>query len=307
MIGPPSTMLTVGTNPAIVYALVLVSHRNPYTLEWLDEPLQPLPDMLIPADPPPWWRTKKKATQFANGMSRGDHRGTMILASSLCTDTAAEASQILDYFDDIYAYLESIEPPNYPLPVNQALAAEGAALFECHCEGCHGSYDADPEAETYPNLLVPLGVIGTDDTFASLSAGPLNYLEEWFNESYFGTVSHVETADPFVGYVAPPLDGIWASAPYFHNASVPTLALVLDSGARKRYWRRVDMESTSYDWDELGWKWEEVGYGQAQASALERRFIYDTTLQGHDNGGHTFGDGFTDHERAAVLEYLKTI
>ena len=29
------------------------------------------------------------------------------------------------------------------------------------------------------------------------------------------------------GYVAPPLDGIWASAPYFHNGSVPTVYHVL--------------------------------------------------------------------------------
>ena len=30
------------------------------------------------------------------------------------------------------------------------------------------------------------------------------------------------------GYVAPPLSGIWASAPYLYNGSVPTLAMPLD-------------------------------------------------------------------------------
>lgn len=36
-------------------------------------------------------------------------------------------------------------------------------------------------------------------------------------------------------------------------------------------------------------------------------YIYDTTILGHDNGGHTFGDHFSDAERAAVIEYLETI
>ena len=76
-------------------------------------------------------------------------------------------------------------------------------------------------------MLIPLDVIGTDAVMATKAAGEFNYLEEWFNESYYGTVSRVETQSPFVGYVAPPLDGIWASAPYFHNGSVPSIELVL--------------------------------------------------------------------------------
>jgi len=36
------------------------------------------------------------------------------------------------------------------------------------------------------------------------------------------------------GYQAPPLDGVWATAPYFHNGSVPTIADVLDSNQMTR-------------------------------------------------------------------------
>ncbi|MCX4242972.1 c-type cytochrome [Paraliomyxa miuraensis] len=307
--GPASIMLTTGTNPAIEFAFILLSHRDPYTLEWLDEPIQELPDdMMIPSDPPPWWHARKKASQFANGMSRGDHRGTMILASSLCTDTVAEAAVILDYFVDVVAYLESIEPPQYPYPIDAELATAGAEVFECHCEGCHGSYDANDEHEFYPNMLIPLDLIGTDPVFAAYGAGEFNYLEEWFESSFFGTVTELGVTEPFVGYVAPPLDSVWASAPYFHNASVPTLDLVLDSNARPTYWKRVDFDSTNYDWDALGWPYEELDHGQDQAGPLEpRNLIYDTTKPGHGNGGHDFGDVLTPQERAAVLEYLKTI
>lgn len=47
--------------------------------------------------------------------------------------------------------------------------------------------------------------------------------------------------------------------------------------------------------------------GQALAEPLTRRFVYDTTLKGHGNQGHTYGDGLTQPERLALLEFLKTM
>jgi mono/diheme cytochrome c family protein len=306
-IGPWSTMRTVGTNSAIMYAVALVNHRDPYTLAWLDEPTEPLPEgFVVAADAPPWWRVGKKAAQFANGMSRGDHRGTMILASSLCTDSAAEAAPIMEYFADINAYLATIEAPEYPFAIDAALAEEGAAIFECDCSGCHGTYDEDPANETYPSLLLPLNVIGTDAVMASSAAEDFSYLEEWFNESYYGTVTTVAVEDPFIGYVAPPLDGIWATAPYFHNGSVPSIELVLDSSARPTFWKRSDYDSTNYDDDALGWPWQQA-QSQADTAMNQRKYVYDTTIMSHSKGGHTFGDHLTNDERAAVLEYLKTL
>ncbi|MFY0533496.1 hypothetical protein [Nannocystis pusilla] len=257
-LGPYSTMLTIGANPAVMFAIILLSHRDPVTLAWSDEPRYELStELVIPADPPPWWRVGKKASNFANGMSRRDHRGTMVLASSLCTDSVEEAGPVVDYFADIQAYLASLEAPRYPFAIDEALAADGAEIFECNCAGCHGTYADDPEAETYPNLLIPLDVIGTDASFATLSAegGFYHHLKDWFNESFYGMFSEVVTDDPTPGYTAPPLDGIWATAPYFHNGSVPSIALVLDSTARPSRWRRLDYDSTHFDQAALGWPW----------------------------------------------------
>jgi len=310
VLAPYSQMATIGADPAVMFAIVLLAHRDPVTLAWQDEPNFELhDDLVIPADPPPWWRTAKKATHFANGMSRGDHRGTMILASSLCTDTAAEAAAMLDYFADIQAYLGSLEAPKYPFEIDAELASQGRETFECHCAGCHGTYDEDPSLETYPNLLIPYEVVGTDPSFVlgASEGGVYSGLRQWFNMSYYGTVSEIVTEEPFPGYVPPPLDGIWATAPFFHNGSVPTLALVLESDARPQYWRRVSYDSTVFDQSALGWPWEALDHGQAEASPEERNTIYDTTLYGYGNGGHTFGDHLDPLERAALLEYLKTL
>jgi hypothetical protein len=309
VLGPTVVMATVGANPAVMYAVTLLAHRDPETLAWSDEPMfELLEGKNLPADTPPWWRAKKKATHFANGMSRGDHRGTMILASSLCTDTVEEATGYLDDFTDIQAYLRSLEPPAYPFPIDEALAAEGREVFDCNCAGCHGTYDEDPEAETFPNLIVPTEVVGTDPVFADYAApgGAYHHLQSRFNASFYGTVTEVVTDDPFPGYTAPPLDGIWATAPFFHNGSVPTIALVLDSTARPDFWRRVDYDSTHFDEAALGWPWE-ASVPQTHAPPEERRHIYDTTLFAYGNGGHTFGDHLDDAQRTALLEYLKTL
>lgn len=302
-------MLSVGTNPADRLAAVLSTHRDPDTLAWIDEPTVAIPDMILPVDTPPWWHVRKKTGLFCNGMARGDHRATMIYATSLCTDSVPEAEAILEYFDDIRAYIASIEAPSYPFAIDEALAAQGQAVFERDCACCHGSYVAatvaDQAAESYPNLLLPLEVVGTDPLLAT-QAHELP-LASFFNSSWYGEIGQLTTGDPFVGYVAPPLDGIWATAPYLHNASVPTLALVLDSTLRPAQWRRIDYDSTHFDEVALGWPWIAIAGFPDSVPEDQRKHVYDTTRLGHWNTGHTFGDHLSDDERLAVLEYLKTI
>lgn len=304
-VGDYTKMLTVGTNPADGLAAVLSAHRDKDTLEWIDEPQIELPDTILPVDTPPWWHTRKKSGLFWNGMSRGDHRATMIYATSLCTDSVPEAEAIFTYFNNINAFIESVEAPKYPFDIDEELADEGEQVFADNCQCCHGYYSDDPAAEAYPNMLIPLDIIGTDPLLSS-AAHALPF-KDWFNDSWYGAIGQLTTGEPFPGYVAPPLDGIWATAPYLHNASVPTLELVLDSTRRPKWWRRVDFDSTHFDQNAVGWPWVELAYGQANAPDDERKYVYDTTVVGHYNTGHPFGDHLTDQERRAVIEYLKTL
>ncbi len=305
-IGPYSVMATVGTNPAVPLTFALAAYKDPETLAWLDEPAFAPPTVLFPTDVPPWWRTKKKSSHFYNGMSRGDHRGTMILASMVCADSNEEAAEIMEYFDDLYAYIRSIEPPAYPFEVDTTLAERGEGIFLDDCAGCHGTYGESDDEDTYPNLIIPLDVIETDPTFAAYDEN-VAALEDWFGKTFFARYSTVIVDDPFPGYTPPPLDGIWATAPYLHNGSVPTIEAVIDPLQRPGYWRRLDFDSTNYDTERLGWPYESLTYGQAEAPQEERKYIYDTTLPGYSNSGHTFGNHLEAGERAALLEYLKTL
>jgi cytochrome c5 len=317
VLGPRTEMRTIGMNPAEMFAVILMVHHDRDTLAWSDEEVtpitikdengQPIPDALVTSDPPPWWRAHKKNALFYNGMARGDHRGTMAVATSVCVDDVERAQQVDEMFKDIQAYIRSLRAPSYPRPIDAALAAQGKPIFLQSCAGCHGTYAARDEEEWYPSLLIPLDVIGTDPVVANAGVVHAPQLVDWYNQSFYGSVTRLEPNNPFPGYMPPPLDGIWATAPYLHNGSVPTIELVLNSRARPTYWKRVDLDSTHFDEAALGWPYVEVQYPQAAAPESERTMIYDTTYWSQSNAGHPFGDHLSADQRRAVLEYLKTL
>jgi mono/diheme cytochrome c family protein len=259
------------------------------------------------SDPPAWWLIKKKKTRDWTGAI--DARSTRVdlvnLLSPFNSGTYIKKQQPL--FADIHAFLLRLEAPRYPFPIDQARAGQGRELFEQNCARCHGTYG--PKWK-YPNKIVPLAEIGTDRNLAeSLS----DKLAEHYNQTWLAKEIGPE-GKPFQftahqGYQAPPLDGVWATAPYFHNGSVPTVYHVLNSKARpKIYTRSYRTGREDYDPVKVGWKVTVLDRSpEAKMSGAERRKIYDTTRPGHGNGGHTFGDDLTEEERAAVIEYLKTL
>jgi len=293
---------TVGSNPATNLSWALMAHRDPETMVWSNTPLmEPPPETPVPLRVPPWWWMGKKNAMFYTTIGRGDHSRYMVFASLLCADTVAELSGIDAYAADIGAYIRSIPPPAFPHAIDHGLAAEGRVLFERNCSRCHGTYGAMPE---YPNRVVPLDEIGTDPTYAKwMTDGGLDRFYAWVERSPHG--GSVRAA-PARGYIAPPLDGIWAAAPFLHNGSVPNLRALLDSSLRPRFWRHASPRD--YDPEAVGWRHEVLDAGKsAFDDPSDRARVYDTTLPGYDNGGHLFGDELGGAERRAILEYLKTL
>ena len=301
-IAPYTQTLVVGVNPADNLTAALMAHRDPATLAWSDTAALALPPaQVVPVDVPPWWGMAKKHAMFYSAAGRGDHARTMMAASLLCTDSVAEAQAIDAAFVDVRAWIETLTAPAWSFPVDQALAATGKAVFDASCASCHGTYGA---GGVYPNEVVPLAVVGTDPLLATGASQFAAPYVAWFAASFWGQTSHL---DPQAGYVAPPLDGIWATAPYLHNGSIPTLAALLDSTTRPTYWTR-SFASTDYDQAAVGWMFTAVDHGQAaETNAQVRAKLYDTTLPGYGNAGHAFGDALSATDRTALLEYLKTL
>ena len=291
-----------GTSEAGAFAVYLLGLRKP-DLTLTDTPA----DLGLRADSvedvPAWWLLKKKRTMYHTGAT--DARSVRSVMQFLMhpLTTRAEFDAAEPKFRDILQYILSVEPPKYPFPVDATLAKRGEAVFAETCAGCHGTYGDKP---TYPNKVVPLAEVGTDPKrFENIGAQFGHaYNASWFAQEEPGGKPVRATA----GYQAPPLDGVWATAPYLHNGSVPTLAGVLDSASRPAvFTRSFRTGEADYDRERVGWKVTEVRPPGPGATGFERRKVYDTAQPGRGNGGHAYGDRLTGDERRAVVEYLKTL
>jgi len=117
------------------------------------------------------------------------------------------------------------------------------------------------------------------------------------------------SAEPFaslLSYKARALNGIWATAPYLHNGSVPTLYdLLLPQSSRPEVFR---VGSREFDNKKVGFM--SKGYDG---------FEFDTKQTGNSNAGHEYAAGKTaqpngmllpalnEVQRLELLEYLKTL
>jgi len=123
----------------------------------------------------------------------------------------------------------------------------------------------------------------------------------------------IDTPQGKVQYHARPLAGIWATAPYLHNGSVPSLYEMLLPAYRRT--KKFYLKEPNFDPRAVGLYADESQKGA---------FLFDTTLPGNNNAGHEFRAGFrepaalggmarngvigpemTDDDRWAIIEYLK--
>ncbi len=286
---------TQGVNVADHIVNILAAYRNPNSLQiQYDSTLYPIPPVTLPTDTPPWWIAKKKKLWYYNGMAQGNILQHLIAASFLTYKDTTEVKNIYNEMKNVWAFIQSLKPPKYPKPINEKLAEEGETVFNNHCSGCHGTYGTDWD---YPNRIVPIDEVKTDSLLIKYYQQYKGY-ENWYNNSWFAKTVYPSFIKPQKGYIAPPLDGIWCTAPYLHNGSVPTVEALLNSKKRPEYWKR-NFSNTNYDYENLGWK-----YTVKKRGSLK---VYNTNIPGYKNHGHYFGDELTDSERKAVLEYLKTL
>ncbi|MBC3376656.1 hypothetical protein HU762_22195 [Pseudomonas sp. SWRI92] len=106
-------------------------------------------------------------------------------------------------------------------------------------------------------------------------------------------------------YKARPLAGVWATPPFLHNGSVPTIYQLLSPQAE----RATTFYKGSFEYDP-----RHLGY---RTEAFANGFLFDTKITGNHNSGHEFRSGergngvigrlLQPQERWALLEYLKVL
>jgi hypothetical protein len=226
-------------------------------------------------------------------------------------------------------------PNQYLLPIDAVKAANGKPLYDTYCGSCHAVIPRTANQEVQV-VMVPVEQIQTDPTMAVNAAtrmgqsGPLvgtykfivpigdtfaatasagdfitnSVVGVLLNHPFDGIVAAIEeyrrvkeapSFDP-KPYKARPLNGIWATAPYLHNGSVPNLAQLLLPPSQ----RMQQFSVGSRQYDPIN-----VGFVTAPSPGS---YLYDTTLPGNSNAGHDYGTAeLNDTQRLELLEYLKTL
>ncbi|RZJ44378.1 MAG: hypothetical protein EON86_03425, partial [Brevundimonas sp.] len=130
-----------------------------------------------------------------------------------------------------WRFVETVRPQPFPGTIDLARAEAGRAVYARACASCHGTYQetaGGPRLSSFPNWA---GDVGTDlararsmdeALAARVNASPLRQ-----------AISAAHTGV----YAAPPLTGLWQSAPYLHNGSVPSLTALLGLEARPAWFR----------------------------------------------------------------------
>ena len=298
----------------------------------------PRPDRLdtIPADSKPgnWWVLKYKNRWLLDGsVVSGNPVYTNLIWNEIGRGTdLKELEGWLDKnqptIDEFTAAVFAAEPVRFteffpPESLDIESAKRGKALFDGTCATCHGSYLKGWELPQAASLTLterlatvevryhedtPVYDVGTD-TLRNRGMDSLVQLNDLSISKKSGVIIKPQT-----GYVPPPLVGIWARWPYFHNNSAPSLCAVLTRASeRPAAYYSGEPEDPKLDFDRTcnGYP---VGAAVPAAWIKDSEALFDTKRQGLGNQGHDEGvflkngeEMFTPAQKQDIIAFLQTL
>ncbi len=106
---------------------------------------------------------------------------------------------------------------------------------------------------------------------------------------------------PSIAYESRVLEGIWATAPYLHNGSVPTMAALLEPVENRPSEFKI---GPSYDPEKIGLAVEQTKFDYV----LKTTDCKGANIgSGNSRCGHEFGTRLSKEDKVALLEYLKIL
>jgi hypothetical protein len=281
---------------AIAFGLMLTTDPALLSPEQLAAVLPPAPaevDLMSV-----WQQEDRPAAQWDGSIADAHYRNLAAEVAVVGDPTAVN----LDNVDKTTRFTAALPPAPYPFDVDSKRAARGRRLYARYCSSCHepGSDHIFPADEVgtdanRANIWTPYTVAGLTALLRIACTDPSGC------QNADGTpIPDERIVQSTGGYMAVPLAGIWARAPYLHNGSVPTLHALL-TGDRPQSFVRGNV---TYDQDKVGFTWDQPSETSAP---------YDTSLSGHANTGHDTlafnGIRWKKHpeQLRELLEYLKTL
>lgn len=324
----------LGLDTSLAQVSLSLDRRAPNDYADLDPhySAHPRSDMLTSkiADSKPavWWNLKYKNRWLSDGsVISGNPIYTNILWNEIGRGT--DLHELETWFDknqdvirDLTSAVFSTEAPRFTdfFPAenfNLESAKRGEKVFVQRCARCHGNYDKVWSLRLGPDLpavdqmktwrvryhaQTPVVDVGTDPG-RRLGMEPLERLNDLAISKRIGVV--IKKQD---GYVPPPLVGIWARWPYFHNNSVPSLcALLTRHEMRPPRYSAVEANDPDRDFDVNC-----NGYPRQPQGPV--REVFDTSRSGMRNIGHDEGiflkDGrelLSREDKEDLIRFLQTL
>lgn len=293
-----------------------------------------LQDKVADSKPAVWWNVKYKNRWLSDGSVVS---GNPILTNILWNEIGrgADLKQLEDWLNEnnkkimeLTSAIFSSEAPRYtdffsPSSINILRAQSGEKTFLQRCAGCHGTYEKAwslPNAESlsHKQLLetvrvnyhskTPVINVGTDPSrFEGMkSLEQLNNLAISRNNGIQIKAQH--------GYVPPPLVGIWARWPYFHNNSIPNLCALLtrsEKRPKKFYMGEANNPQTDFDSACNGYP---LGKATPKEWKKSKKFLFQTRKEGLGNMGHDEGiflkngnEILSPQEKLDLIQFLQTL
>jgi hypothetical protein len=290
-----------------------------------------------PADSKPavWWNLKYKNRWLSDGsIVSGNPIFTNILWNEIGRGVdLKKLDNWLSENDEIIQELTtaafSAEAPRFTdfFPADRidlAKARQGQAIFKLQCAKCHGDYAKAwdlPHASKLP-LIEKLATIEvsypTPTAVKNVGTDPLRYqgmksLEKGLNPLAISK-THGIKVESQGGYVPPPLVGIWARWPYFHNNSIPSLcALLTRSEDRPQTYYAGEAHDPERDFD-IDCNGYPLGADVPNEWRENPNALFDTSRPAMGNFGHDdrifLKDGeelLTLEEKMALIQFLQTL
>jgi cytochrome c2 len=294
-----------------------------------------LSDFIADSKPMPWWNLKYKTRWLSDGsIVSGNPIFTNFLWNEIGRGT--DLKELEQWMKDNQKTIEEItaaafatEAPLYtdffpPGMVSLERAKKGEKLFNESCMKCHGQYEkawSSSEAATLlrVDILKTTKVIYHEKTpVKDVGTDPQRYQAmKYFAESLnnLAISKWMQTkVEPQVGYVPPPLVGIWARYPYFHNNSIPNLCALLSVEADRPkifYQGPAVNRALDYDHECVGYP---VGDNIPNEWLKDSESKMDTRRPGLRNIGHTKmlldengKEKFSSEDKKDLIAFLKTL
>lgn len=294
-----------------------------------------LEKMVADSKPAVWWNVKYKNRWLSDGsIVSGNPVHTNFLWNEIGrgTDLVELEKWLLsnqETINQLTAAVFASKPPRYEKffgedSIDIEKAQRGQAHFVQSCQKCHGTYQKGWELPNAHELSktaliqnikvtyhekTPVKDVGTDPgRYLGMNefAADLNRLK--ISKS-IGTV-----VEPQKGYVPPPLDGVWARWPYFHNNSIPNLCALLTPGAKRPVTYvagPAKNKQTDFDQECVGYP---LGDKAPESWKKDPDYLYDSRKEGLSNKGHDdrifIKDGveiYSREQKLELIEFLKTL